>query len=1093
MSEGVSEARPGAPEATPGTDMNALVLPVEVGRRVMVVANLGLRPAATPASTWASNGLARALDGWEGPGLVIVAGNLFDLEAESAGDGADGGPGAALSAHPRLQDSLRDFAAGEDRQVICLPGKSESVAGAEPPAAWRRTIENLGLEVAPSVDLHLAKATGTRVVRVCAGVPNIDVGGDAPGAPDGLGAGSGGAGGGASSSGGGGRVARVLSVTPDRDAPWQSGLDRLADPATVQRFLTSRLLYRRFARLAWWLLLPLAAALILRLPFVATGLDHLFFGHAGPKRAINAARSAGWGPRLLVAAVASAVELAVLAAVLALLGRKAWRTLGGGQLQRFFGNQLSLAAGSTANDPARDAARALTAGGYAGMVTGATLQAELTNLGQGFFACAGTTGEVVEEHPGRVGLLPVFLEHRQLAWVELETGAELHARLLLARVDVPPATVLERIGARHSRSHDNHPVVVAAYPQGASWPPGPDLGALLHRARRVRRWTAAAIAAAGLIDLVSALTPPLRGRLHLILEVLPLGASQAAGALVALSGLGLLALARGVRRGQHRAWAISVALLAATTVLHILRGVDVEESVLSAAVIALLLVNRSEFKAKSDPPSLRSAVWALAGGVVGITVAATAAAEVAMHFHKTHFHLSVWKVGEAVVERLAGVQTVLLPNRLNEFLAPSLLALGVMLAIVALVLATRPVVDRRMGAGWLAEIRARDVVRRHGEGTLDYFSLRSDKQWFFHRDSLVAYAIYGGVCLVSPDPIGPRAEREQVWGAFRRFADSRGWVVSVMGAGEEWLPLYRASGMHDIYIGDEAVIDLGRFSLGGGQMKGLRQAHNRVIKYGYTVSFHDPSRLDRASAESLTGLMSQSRRGDFERGFSMMLGRIFDPRDEDLVLCIVTGPDGRPAAMCQFVPARGIGGYSLDLMRRDRGEHPNGLIDFALVSSIEHFKEMGCKGLSLNFAAMREILEGERGDGVTQRVERWAIKKLSSFFQIETLWRFNAKYYPDWLPRYVVFDTAEHLVPVVLAIMRAESLAEAPVIGKMLTGQRRRAAAAAGLSVELDDSGASLLPAGDEGPDAGEVVAPAPPESAPDTPGTPVAPGTRHR
>jgi hypothetical protein len=240
-------------------------------------------------------------------------------------------------------------------------------------------------------------------------------------------------------------------------------------------------------------------------------------------------------------------------------------------------------------------------------------------------------------------------------------------------------------------------------------------------------------------------------------------------------------------------------------------------------------------------------------------------------------------------------------------------------------------------------------------------------------------------------------------------------------------------------------------------MKGLRQAYNRIAKYGYTATFHDPSRLDRATAVRLTGLMSQSRRGEFERGFSMMLGRIFDPRDEGLVLCVVTAPDGNPAALCQFVPARGIGGFSLDLMRRDRGEHPNGLIDFALVSSIEHFRSNGHTGLSLNFAALRSILDGERGDGMTQRVERWALKKMSSFLQIETLWRFNAKYEPQWLPRYVVYDTAEHLVPVVLAILRAESLSEVPVIGRMIAASDRRAHA--GLEAAADSgSGASLLP-----------------------------------
>ena len=215
-------------------------------------------------------------------------------------------------------------------------------------------------------------------------------------------------------------------------------------------------------------------------------------------------------------------------------------------------------------------------------------------------------------------------------------------------------------------------------------------------------------------------------------------------------------------------------------------------------------------------------------------------------------------------------------------------------------------------------------------------------------------------------------------------------------------------------------------------MKGLRQAHNRIKKYGYTVTFHDPAHLDAALSEELTALMSLSRQGEHERGFSMMLGRVFDPRDTGLLLTVVRGPDGAAAAMCQFVPAPGIEGYSLDLMRRDPAEHPNGLLDFALVSTIEHLREQGVKGLSLNFATLRSTLSGDKGDGTVQRAERWFLKKLSSFAQIESLWRFNAKYDPEWLPRYVVFDTAEHLVPVVMAIMRAESLWEIPVLGRLL-------------------------------------------------------------
>ncbi len=823
--------------------------------------------------------------------------------------------------------------------------------------------------------------------------------------------------------------------------------------------------------------MPFAIAIALRIPFVSSALDHLVFGQPAPSRAIQRAHDAAWGARLFFAGVVCVAEFVILAVVLGFVARKAWRTLGGGELDGLF-DQALASGGSTTNDDARDSARALCAGGFAGLVSGATLQAELTHLGPGFFACPGAAGEIVEEHRGRLGLLPVFLDCQQLAWVELETGAELHARLLLTRSELPGATLLERMAARDRKVHDTHPMVVAAYPHGASWPPAPDLGAVRSRSRRVRRWAAGAIAVAGIVDVLTAVTPPLRGRLHLVLELLPYVASQTAGALVALVGIGLLALARGVRRGQRRAFVIVVWALAISVVLHLARGGDVGESLFSLAVLGFLVMNRQEFPAASDRPSLRSAVIALVGGVVGITVIVSALVELTLRFDHDRHRLPLWRAGQAVLERLVGIRGVALPDRLDDFLAPSLLAMGVTLAVVAVVLATRPLVDRRRSAGRAAETRARDIVRRHGEGTLDYFALRSDKQWFFHRDSMVAYAIYSGICLVSPDPIGPLAEQEQVWAAFRRFADNRGWVVTVMGASEHWLPIYRATGMHDIYIGDEAVVDVQEFSLAGGHMKGLRQAHHRIAKYGYSASFHDPAHLDRQTAMQLAGLMSQGRRGEFERGFSMVLGRIFDPRDENLILCMVTGPDGNPAAMCQFVPARGIGGYSLDLMRRDHGEHPNGLIDFALVSTIEHLRDLGCQGVSLNFAALRSVLEGVRGDGPTQRVERWAIKKMSSFLQIETLWRFNAKYRPEWLPRYVVYDAVEHLVPVVLALLRAESLSEVPVIGRMIAASERRAHATAD-SVDLStESGATLLPLETSHPGDSEAE---PPPLAPHT------------
>ena len=155
---------------------------------------------------------------------------------------------------------------------------------------------------------------------------------------------------------------------------------------------------------------------------------------------------------------------------------------------------------------------------------------------------------------------------------------------------------------------------------------------------------------------------------------------------------------------------------------------------------------------------------------------------------------------------------------------------------------------------------ARFIVERYGTDSLSYFALRDDKEWFGFRDTMVAYHVHNGVALVSPDPIGPVGQRAEAWGAFREFADEHGWPVAVMGASHEWLPAYRASGMHDLYIGDEAVVDVRRFSLEGKQNKSLRQSVARVEKSGYHVDFFDPTKLDETLRAQLRDLMGESRK-----------------------------------------------------------------------------------------------------------------------------------------------------------------------------------------------------------------------------------------
>ncbi|HEV7886369.1 MAG TPA: phosphatidylglycerol lysyltransferase domain-containing protein [Acidimicrobiales bacterium] len=945
----------------------AVEVEVAVGGRVLVVADLLLERAPTPASASAVAALVKTVEAWTGPGVLVVAGNLFDLL------GSTTDPAQALAAHPRLAGALRGFGA-EGRRVVVVPGSRDRRLALAAGAGWAE--RELGATVASAVELIVHTGAGGRRVRVEAG-DRFDPRWT-PSDPSPLGL----------------HVAQqVLPSFGGARATWLAGVERLANDADLPRFVASRVLYRRVARQGWWLLLPfVATALLSRRTAFVIGL--------------------------------SVLDVALVAGGVYWLSRRAWSGLSGVALGE---------RGQAQNDAARDEGRRLVTAGWAGLVTGHTRRPELAHLGHGFYANCGAAAEVVDDADARLGLPPVFLPYRELSWVELEAGAELHARLLRSRMELSGGTWLERLVARRQGDDDPMPAVRATFPQGGSWPLVADPGRSLRTTRRVG---AAAIALAGVLDLVSAVTPPVGARLGEVTSLVPLAVPQAATALVALAGIALLLLSRGVRKGQRNAWRISVALVAGSALLHVVKGVDVEEAVAASAVLGYLLRRRAAFQTTTDVPAARRGLAVLGLGAMLATLVGVLTIEV---FGYGSRRLSLWDAVAASGERLVGITNIAVPDRVDDFITPALGAVGFGLVAFAGWLLFRPVRVRRAQASSASAAssasvlaRARSVVDAYGSGTLDYFALRNDKELFFDGGSMVAYGLHNGVCLVSPDPIGPPAERDQVWAAFRRFADSHGWTLAVLGAGEEWLPIYRAAGMHDLYVGDEAVVDVRRFSLDGGRNKSLRQAVNRVANHGYTLTFHDPAGLDDGLAADLREVMVRSRRGDVERGFSMTLGRVFEPADVGLLLAVAWGPSGSPVAFCQFVPAPGIDGYSLDLMRRDQGDHPNGLIDFIVAGTIAELRARGMRGLGLNFATMRAALAGEAGDSLTQRVEAWVLRRMSDSMQIESLWKFNAKFEPDWQPRYAVYDAPEHLLPVAMAIARAESFWELPVIGRFL-------------------------------------------------------------
>jgi lysyl-tRNA synthetase class 2 len=353
-------------------------------------------------------------------------------------------------------------------------------------------------------------------------------------------------------------------------------------------------------------------------------------------------------------------------------------------------------------------------------------------------------------------------------------------------------------------------------------------------------------------------------------------------------------------------------------------------------------------------------------------------------------------------------------------LSVHLIEAGALIAVAYVVF--RPLTAPRALPGPAARSAAAELVRAHGTDTLAYFKLRADKQYFFSFDrrAFVGYRIENGVLLLSGDPVGPDDAFPALLEQLRAFADTLGLKLGAIGASERLCPLYQKLGLHTIYLGDEALIELDEFSLEGRAIRKVRQSVSRLSKAGYSAELVEVRALDQDTVAEIEQVLQRGREGAPERGFSMAMDSLRGDHDEDTL--VVLARDESDAArpirgVLHFVPCYGRSAMSLSFMRRDPGT-PNGLTEFLVVKATELLRARGLHEMSLNFAAFARWMHSpaKRSERVLGRL----IALGNPFFQIESLYRFNAKFFPRWEPRYLVYEGALGLPRASLAAMWAE-------------------------------------------------------------------------
>lgn len=265
-------------------------------------------------------------------------------------------------------------------------------------------------------------------------------------------------------------------------------------------------------------------------------------------------------------------------------------------------------------------------------------------------------------------------------------------------------------------------------------------------------------------------------------------------------------------------------------------------------------------------------------------------------------------------------------------------------------------------------------------------------------EGFIMYGRRGRSLVALFDPVGPRhlwAPLVEKFVAEARRTRSRPVFYQVSA---DFLPIAVELRLQALKLGEQAVIDLTRFSLAGGDWLKLRRSINRAERDGLAFELLAPESvrevMDELAAVSDTWL-SAHKAG--EKGFS--LGTF----ERDYVAAgpvAVIRREGRIVAFATLMTGSSAGDAFIDLMRHVPGVH-RGMMDLLFVKIMETLKADGFRSLNLGMAPLAG-LSGHRRAPAWNHLARQIFEHGERFYNFRGVRAFKEKFDPDWQPRYLV-------------------------------------------------------------------------------------------
>ncbi|WP_447642645.1 MULTISPECIES: flippase-like domain-containing protein [Chitinophagaceae] len=510
----------------------------------------------------------------------------------------------------------------------------------------------------------------------------------------------------------------------------------------------------------------------------------------------------------------------------------------------------------------------------------------------------------------------------------------------------------------------------------------------------------------GVINITSALTPPIHERFKMVHEFFSIKMIHTSNYFVLMAGLFLIMNALFLLRGSRTAYLTAIVLCCVSILGNLLKSFDYEEAIVATVTLATLIIKAKDYKIR--PKMNLSNRYGLILGISFCIVLVYSF--IGIYYCNNKF----WHLPLTFQDRLEiiGRNLLLLKNPSNllvssisKYFLFSINMWSFLNVCYILFVLFRPKYLAMPEVDTSSLHLAKDMLYRMYQSPNDYFKIWKDKQIYFLKETggFVSFKTYKTYAVVLETPVVSYPEQlQKAIAEFESYCQSLNLRSFYYRVPEDALNAFQNLKKKKVLIGQEALLDVKNFSLSGKSKKSLRNAVNHAQASGLKVIVNHPpikdGLLQRLESVSNEWLNTNDRKEIVFSQGSFDWGEL-----KTQLILTVENEEGMVLAFLNMMPSFGRKDVTYDLIRYVE-DAPNGIVDFMLIEFFKYLQENGYDTVDIGFAPFSGLDEIDSKNFLERSMEFTyeKVKPIANYQQ--GLRRAKDKFEPEWQNRYLIYS-----------------------------------------------------------------------------------------